>query len=185
MAQCVNCGTELGVGIKFCPACGTMQPAEQPVQQPVQQQYEQPVQQTYQQQSYQQQSYQQQAYQQQAYQQQPYQQPVQPVRQPSPDDKYRYLAALSYLSIFALIVLGIFAGKDSNYFRRHANQVVALYIWFLACSVVMIIPILGWIVGGIGYIAGIVFMIMAIVKAIKCVDYEIPVFGKVKIIPEA
>ena len=189
MAQCVNCKTELGAGTKFCPACGTMQPVEQPVQQPQQPQYEQPVyqqpvQQTYQQQDYQQQTYQQQGYQQQAYQ-QPYQQPVQPVREPSPDDKYRYLAGLSYLSLIALIVLGIFAGKDSKYFRHHANQVVALYIWFLACGVVMIIPVLGWIAGGIGWIVGAVFMIIAVVKAIKCQDYVIPVFGKIQIIPEA
>ena len=82
-------------------------------------------------------------------------------------------------------MLGIFAGKDSKYFRHHANQVVALYIWFLACGVVMIIPFLGWFAGPIGWIVGAVFMIIAVVKAIKCQDYVIPVFGKIQIIPEA
>lgn len=179
MAHCVNCGTELGAGIKFCPACGTMQPAEQPVQQPVQE----PVQQTYQQPV--QQTYQQQTYQQPQYEQPVYQQPVQqPVRPASPDDKYRYLAALSYLSLVVLVVFAIFAGKDSNYFRRHANQVAALYIWELACAVLFIIPILGWIVGGIGMVCGFIFMIIAAVKALKCVEYQIPIFGKFQIIPQ-
>lgn len=158
MAFCGNCGTEINDGAKFCPVCGTIQAAsgaQQQQQQQQQQQYTAPV------------------------------QPEQPA-QPGPrtdEEKYRYLAALSYLNIIFMI-LGLLVGNSSNYLRHHANQCVCLMAWNLCCALVCIIPILGWIVGGIGMIAGLVIMIICIVKALKREYYEIPFFGKLRIIPE-
>jgi len=98
-------------------------------------------------------------------------------------DKYRYLAALSYLNpVFTIMMLII--GKDSNYVRHHANQAVCLLLWFAACGIVCIIPILGWLAGLVGSIAGIVFAITAIVKTFKREYYEVPFLGKYRIIPE-
>jgi uncharacterized membrane protein len=63
--------------------------------------------------------------------------------------------------------------------------VICLLLWFMASSVVMIIPFLGWIAGMVGMVAGVVFMIMAIVRTCKREYYEIPWIGKVRFIPEA
>ena len=154
MAFCGNCGAEINDGAKFCPVCGAVQAAPG-------------------------------AQQQQQQQQQQYTAPVQPV-QPGPrtdEEKFRYLAALSYLNIL-FMMLGLLVGNNSNYLRHHANQCVCLVIWNLCCALVCIIPILGWIVGGIGAIAGLVITIICIVKALKREYYEIPIFGKIRIIPE-
>ena len=99
-------------------------------------------------------------------------------------EKYRNLAALSYV-LMPLAVVMLILDKNSNYVRHHVNQVICLRLWFMASSVVMIIPFLGWIAGVAGMVAGVVFMIMAIVRTCKREYYEIPWIGKVRFIPEA
>lgn len=100
------------------------------------------------------------------------------------DAKYRYLAALSYVNvIFAVIMLVLDSG--SNYVRYHANQSLCLTLWFAASSIVAIVPILGWIAAAFGFVAGIVFVITAIVRVLKHEPYQIPWVGKWRIIPEA
>lgn len=99
-------------------------------------------------------------------------------------EKYRYLAALTYicpLGIFIMLLLD----KDSSYIRHHANQAICLMLWFAICGIAFIVPILGWIAGAVGMVAGIVFTIIAIVHTLKREYYEIPFIGKYKIIPEA
>lgn len=109
--------------------------------------------------------------------------PAQPAGPRTDEEKYRYLAALSYLNVIFMI-LGLLVGNASNYLRHHANQCVCLMIWNICCAIVCIIPILGWIACAIGMIAGFVIMIICIVKALKREYYEIPIFGKIRIIPE-
>lgn len=99
-------------------------------------------------------------------------------------EKYRYLAALTYicpLGIFIMLLLD----KDSSYIRHHANQAICLMLWFALSGIVFIVPILGWIAGAVGVVAGIVFTIIAIVRTMKREYYEIPFIGKYRIIPEA
>lgn len=99
-------------------------------------------------------------------------------------EKYRNLAALSYV-LMPLAAIMLILDKDSNYVRHHANQVICLMLWFIANYIVLMIPVLGGIAGGVGMVAGVVFMIMAIVRTCKREYYEIPWIGKVRFIPEA
>lgn len=99
-------------------------------------------------------------------------------------EKYRYLAALTYicpLGIFIMLLLD----KDSSYIRHHANQAICLMLWFALSGIVFIVPILGWIAGAVGVVSGILFTIIAIVRTLRREYYEIPFIGKYKIIPEA
>ena len=68
-------------------------------------------------------------------------------------EKYRNLAALSYV-LMPLAAVMLILDKDSNSVRHHVNQVICLLLWFMASSVVMIIPFLGWIAGVVGMVAG-------------------------------
>ena len=99
-------------------------------------------------------------------------------------EKYRNLAALSYV-LMPLAAVMLILDKDSSYVRHHVNQVICLLLWFIASSVVMIIPVLGWIAGVAGMVAGVVFMIMAIARTCKKEYYEIPWIGKVGFTPGA
>lgn len=99
-------------------------------------------------------------------------------------ERYRNIAALSYV-LMPLAAIMLILDKDSNYVRHHVNQVICLMLWFIANYIVLMIPVLGGIAGGVGMVAGVVFMIMAIVRTCKREYYEIPWIGKVRFIPEA
>lgn len=158
MAFCASCGAQLADGSRFCVQCGT----------PV---FAAGAQGNEQRQNYQA-NY------------QPQQPPKQAPVAPSKDAAdFRALTALSYLSIIFMFIALILAPK-SAYVRKHANQVIALIIWFFACGVVMIVPFLGWLAGGAGMVAGVVFMIICICRACKYDIYQIPIFGAWRIIPE-
>lgn len=197
MAKCSECGTNIPDNIRFCPQCGAAAAGAAAAAAGAaaggyqQQSYQAPPQQNYQQNyqaqgSYQQQNYQPQGgYQQQNYQQEAYEAPQRPRHEaPSQDAAdFRILMALSYLS-FVFLVPALILGKDSNYVRRHTNQVIALNLFGYLCALVMIIPILGWIVGVVGMIANFVFLIIAIVRALRYDIFVIPITGKWRIIPE-
>ncbi len=197
MPNCSECGAYIPENTRFCPQCGAAAAVAaaasaassgtyQPQQYQPTQQY-QPGPQYQQQQSYNpQQNYNQQQYQQQGYNQQQYQQKPQkpkPVAPSKEAEDYRVLTALSYLSLIFLF-LTLILGGDSNYVRKHANQAVALNLWFLLCYLCCIVPILGWIVGGIGSIAGFVFVIICLTRALRYDFYEIPITGKWNIVPQ-
>jgi len=99
-------------------------------------------------------------------------------------EKYSRMAALSYVFLPVAIMM-LVIDKNSNYVRHHLNQVCCLWLWFTACSVACIVPVIGWLAGGVGMVAGVVFAIIAIVRALKGEYYQIPIVGKYRIVPEA
>lgn len=86
------------------------------------------------------------------------------------------LAAISYLWILFLIPL--FGKKDSLFAQFHAKQGLGLFVLWLAGSFVMVIPVLGWLVGGIGYFVAFILTIIGIINALggKCI--ELAIVGK-------
>lgn len=91
------------------------------------------------------------------------------------------LAGISYINpIF--IIIALLASPNSRYLRFHLNQALLLSLYMLACALITIIPVLGWIAGGIGIIAGIVFMIMGMVSGFNGTEKELPIIGSYRII---
>lgn len=213
MAKCV-CGYETEFDVKYCPKCGAKMPVQQVVdsvnyQQPQQngyQQhgtYQQPQQNNYQQQGTYQQP-QQNGYQQQGYQQPNYQQnnsygyndPNDHTAQFHPNDivANKSMAILSYFGV--LVLIPIFAVKNSPYVRFHANQGLVLFIASVAVSVLSYIGEIFNLIGGITLILGValtsvssiagilvfVFTIMGIVNAATNRAKELPIIGKIQIL---
>ena len=133
---CKKCGTTLTENNRFCPVCGEPAPASS-AQEPTPEQ-------------------------------QPYAQPYVPTVDLSnhtadftDEDRERthILAALCYFNlIFAII--GLLAEPSSKFLRYHINQAFIITVFAYVCVLVAIIPILGWIISGIGGIAIAVFSIM-------------------------
>ncbi len=181
MAFCHNCGAQVNDGVKFCPGCGAplqAAPAQQaPAAQPVQQQYQQPVQQQYQQPV-----------------QQQYQQPTQQYQQPAAvatDQPNKLMGILAYFGF--LVLVPIFAAKDDQFARFHANQglmifaveIVASILSSIAGAVAYDVPVLGTIISilsGIISLACFVFAIMGIVSAAKGTMKPLPLIGGIKIL---
>lgn len=93
----------------------------------------------------------------------------------------RWLSALCYLN-FIFIIIGLLLEPNSKFLRYHINQSILLYILGIASTLVMIVPVVGWIAGGIGAIAALVFTIMGIVRAINCEAKDLPIIGKYVIV---
>ena len=99
---------------------------------------------------------------------------------------------LSYLGI--LVLVPIFAAKDSAYARFHANQglllIIAAVAWSVAVNIVTgilraIWSWLGNLVGGLLGIASIVFLAAVVVGIINAVGgkaKELPFIGKYRIL---
>lgn len=182
MAFCHNCGTHLADGAAFCANCGVAQkPAAQ------QPNYQQP---NYQQ-NYQQQNYQQQAYQQAA----PQEENSFKKMMDTPDhtseisaddiSQNNIMALFCYLGILVLIPL--FAVKNSRYCRFHANQ--GLVSTIISISIGVISGLLGGLVHWVFDIlfapvalAILALQVLGIIYAIQGKARELPIIGKIKLL---
>lgn len=105
--------------------------------------------------------------------------------------KNKAMACLSYWGL--LLLVPIFAAKDSPYARYHANQGLLLFLVNIAYGIVssIINSIVGWIpvvrgiVSGIltlGSIAIFVYVIVRTVEASRGKAKDIPIIGKFRLI---
>jgi uncharacterized membrane protein len=86
--------------------------------------------------------------------------------------------ALAYITILPAILFLILPDYNRRPFVRfHSLQCICLAVCAFALSIILIIPILGWIVGLLGDLALFVFWIMAIVKAYGGEKWKVPVLG--------
>ena len=87
---------------------------------------------------------------------------------------------VSYITFVGWIIA--YAAGDKEGAKFHLNQSLVIWIGYLCLSLVMIIPILGWLVGFVGYIFLFVVWIMGLIAAINQEEKELPLIGKIKIL---
>ncbi len=86
---------------------------------------------------------------------------------------------LAYITIIPAIVFLIVAPYNQNKnIKFHAFQCLGLALTMFACSVIMIIPILGWIVGALGYLGTAVCWLICVIKAFGGGRFKVPVIGE-------
>ena len=161
MAYCGKCGTKVDEGVKFCPSCGNPMEAPAPEQQ---------------------------AQTQQAQAQQSdlsakitnLNNTVDITEQFDKDDieKNKVMGLLAYILFF----IPLLAAKDSPFARYHANQGLVLFLAAILSSVILIIPILGWIIAPILSIVITVLAVIGIINALNGKAKELPIIGKFKIL---
>ena len=88
------------------------------------------------------------------------------------------LSAILQIFVGILFFLPLVCCKDSAYGKFYANNGLIILLVSIVSSVVCIIPILGWIVGGVLSIANLVFAIMNAVNASKGIKKAYPVIGE-------
>ena len=88
-----------------------------------------------------------------------------------------------------LVLVPIFAAKDSKFARFHANQGVVLAIvatvFAIVVSILSRIPFIGWlfaIVGSLGELATVGLMVIGIINAANGKAKELPFIGKFRIL---
>lgn len=104
----------------------------------------------------------------------------------------KFMAVLSY--IWILVLVPIFAAKDSPFAKFHANQGLVLFICGVGYSIVvgivrtmvtLILPLVGVILSTVFYIVSIVFLVLAILGIVNAVNgraKELPIIGKIRIL---
>lgn len=92
----------------------------------------------------------------------------------------KLMCILCYLGILWLIPMLTDAKNDATV-KFHINQGIVLTLFAIALSIVTPIPVIGWIVGLVGWVACAVFFIMGIINASKLEQKELPIIGKIKI----
>ena len=99
-------------------------------------------------------------------------------------EKNKIMAALSY--VFVLFLLPIFLCPQSKFAKFHANQGILNFCVDLALSLVIticsFIPVVGWIVGVVGGIAGIALMALGIYNAVMGKAQELPFVGGIRLL---
>jgi len=91
----------------------------------------------------------------------------------------KVLAALSY--VFILCFIPLLMAKESKYAQFHAKQGLVLFIvevvLMVASNILIFIPILGWFVMMVAYLAVTIASIVGILKALEGEKWEMPVLG--------
>lgn len=92
----------------------------------------------------------------------------------------KIMAILAYIGILFLVPL--LAAKDSKFARFHTSQGLVLFLLGLAGALVLIIPILGWLVSALVFIATLVLMILGIINVCQGKAKELPIIGKINLL---
>lgn len=92
----------------------------------------------------------------------------------------KIFAILAYFGI--LVLVPIFAAKDSKFAKFHANQGLLVFIAEIAGSVISVIPVLGTLVSFVVSIACFALAIIGIINAAKGEAKELPIIGKYQIL---
>lgn len=87
-------------------------------------------------------------------------------------------SGLAYITIIpAIVFLLVEPYKSNKTVKFHAFQCLGLAVAMFAFGFVMIIPILGWIVGILGYLACGVCWLIALIKAFTGGKFKVPFIG--------
>jgi len=85
------------------------------------------------------------------------------------------IAWLSYLGLLFLVPL--LAKKDNKFCKYHVKQGIVLVIVWVIFLIPNVIPLLGQIICGLGYLACLILAIMGIVQSLGGKYWKMPVIG--------
>ena len=92
----------------------------------------------------------------------------------------RLMSILAYIGILVLVPL--FAAKESPFARFHTNQGLLLLILHLIGWVLSFIPYIGWVACGIINVVCFVLFILGLINAVRGDAKELPLIGKYRIL---
>lgn len=91
---------------------------------------------------------------------------------PKDVEEYKLIACLSYLGFLCIVPL--LGARKSRFAQEHAKQGLILFVIWVIGSFFFLVPLFGWIAMVIVFIANLV----ALVRCIEGVFWEIPYIGK-------
>ena len=102
-------------------------------------------------------------------------------------EQNKLMGILAYLSW--LVLIPIFAAKESKFARYHANQGIVLAIAEIVVSIIIGIlsdlPLIGWLFSIVGSLFGIVCLVFSVIGILNAANgkaKELPIVGKYRIL---
>ena len=89
----------------------------------------------------------------------------------------KVICIISYLTIIGWLLAYVLNDQGSPLASFHLRQSLGIYLVFLVSSMLMWIPILGWIVGALVFLFGLALWILGISNAFKEKMEVVPVLG--------
>jgi len=90
----------------------------------------------------------------------------------------KIFAFLAYLLGIIGFLIVLLAKKDNKFAMYHAKQSLVLFIAWVAIWLIAWIPVLGWIIGFIGWIFLVVLWILGMINALTEKQKPLPIIGK-------
>ncbi len=101
-----------------------------------------------------------------------------PSTQPSNGYDPKIVGIVAYLTLIGWIVALIMNNPKSSYGSFHLRQSLGIMLLFLVSGFIMIIPILGWIIGLVGYLFAFVLWIIGLIGAVQGTQKPAPLLGE-------
>jgi len=89
----------------------------------------------------------------------------------------KFFAIISYVSF--LCILTLILKKDNKFALYHAKQGLVLFVMEVVAFILSIIPLLGWLIGVIGYALFLLVSLWGIMQAALGVYCKLPVVSKI------
>ncbi len=89
----------------------------------------------------------------------------------------RMVGVISYLTLLGWIIAYLLNKPRSETISFHMRQSLGTNLLFLASSLCLMIPIIGWFVSIAGYLAGAIMWVFGLIYAIQEEEKVVPILG--------
>ncbi len=89
----------------------------------------------------------------------------------------KVVGIISYITLIGWIVALVLNNPKSEHGSFHIRQSLGILLTAVISGFVMVIPLLGWIAGLIGYVLAFVMWIMGLISAVQGEQKVVPVLG--------
>lgn len=93
------------------------------------------------------------------------------------DRTFAWVSYLTFIGWIISIIMYNDSQKGNTLVRFHLRQTLGIYLMGVASSILMIIPIIGWIASFVLSISAFVFWIMGLINAAQGEEKPVPVLG--------
>lgn len=88
-----------------------------------------------------------------------------------------FFAVISYISFLCIVSLAL--KKDNAFAVYHAKHGLVIFILEVASFIISIIPILGWLMGVVGFVIFALLSLVGILQALMGNYYRLPVISDI------
>ncbi|MEL6273835.1 MAG: hypothetical protein AAFU03_01860 [Bacteroidota bacterium] len=87
------------------------------------------------------------------------------------------ISAVAYLAFIGLAVAYVLNNPKTELASFHIRQALGIYLLLVVSGFMMVVPVLGWITGSLGFLLGAVLWFVGLVDALGQKQRPVPLLG--------